>query len=314
MSDETSTPLAPETRDAAIAALKEARGEPAEFEATPVQVGEVGEPEAEPVEAEKPAPEAEHEVKAPPEAELKMKIRARLASIEAKEREFAERIAQKEREIAERASHVERQQSSFQDSIRALQEMARNEPSKFLEQTGIDLNGLVKAKIHEGKPEAVAERAMRELMEFRKQLEAERAAEKQAVQEREQAAARHAQEQGFLDLAKPDSTPYLARLAKKNPSLALQNAYLVSGMMQRESGGKLPDLAELAKRVDAELRAIAEEESPTEAASPAAKSGITPKKSAAAVVVKSPDEMTPAEKRAEAMRILREMRKNGASA
>lgn len=306
MSDETTTASAetpvtePGSRDAAIAALKEMREPAAET------------PKDAPVAEEKPAAEAEHEVAIAPEKELATKIRGRLANIEAKERELNERIAQREREVNERAAQVEKQNATFQESLNALRNLAQNDPSRFLEQTGVDLNGLVKAKLIEGKPEAVAERAMRELSEFRKQMEAERAAEKQAAAEREQTAARQSQEQSFLDLAKPESMPFLARLARKNPALAIQNGYLISGIMQRENGGKIPPMEELVKRVDAELRAAyADDDAPAETPA-ASKNGITPKKAAAAVVVKSPEDMTPAEKRAEAMRLLREMRKASA--
>ena len=312
MSDESTTTTGAETpvtppgaRDAAIAALQEMREPkaPAEAEAPKeAPAEELGDTKAEAAE--------EHEVKAAPEAELKMKLRARLANIEAKEREFTERVAAREREIAERAAEVDRRNSTFGENLEALRRLSQDDPSKFLEQTGIDLNSLVKAKIQEGKPEAVADRALREMLELRKQIETERAEAKRAAAEREQNAARAAQEQGFLDLAKPESTPFLARLAAKNPSLAIQNAYLLSGVMQRESGGKMPELAELAKRVDAELRAAFLDEAAEAAPAEPAKNGITPKKAATAVVVKSPEDMTAAEKRAEAMRILRELRKS----
>lgn len=303
------TPAAPETapagelspRDAAIAELKATR-DPAPEEPTA----------AEPEKGAKEEPEEAHEVKVSPEAEIKARARARIAAAEAKERELEERYAAKEAEYQRRQTELQERDQRFSASLESLRRLALDDPSKFLEQTGVDLNSLVKSKLHEGKPEAIAERALRELADFRKKIEEERAEEKRAAAEAKLQADRQATEAEFL--TKAESAPYLARLAKRNPSLAIQNAYLISGLMQRENGGKIPAMEDLIQRIEEELRGAYAEEAaaaPPVAAPPNGK-GVTPKKAASPANVKSDEDMTPAEQRAEAIRLLREMRKSGA--
>jgi hypothetical protein len=296
-------------RDKAIAVLKALNKSPAPTIAEkPEEMPVNPSPDA----TETPAAEETTEVKASPEAELKARLRAKAAAQEARERELEAKFAAREKELSDRASAMEAQSKSFNDALENLRRMAQNDPSKFLEQTGVDLNGLVKAKLIEGKPEAVAERALRELAEFRAAVEKERAEERQRSAEAQQNAARQAQENEFLSLAKPETHPALARLAKKNPALAIQNAYLISGMMQRESGGKLPEIPELVKRVDAELRALLEDDAPPSGAplaNPATPGKLTAKKAAVPAATKEIGEMSESEKRKEAMRIVREFRK-----
>ena len=320
MSDEAPVVAAPapaeapavSARDQAIAALRDMAPEGTVADDADPNAGIKPSPEQKKKPAKAEVDEAV-EVAATPETELKAKLRAKNAAFEAREKALADRQAQMESEHNGRLEAFNQDRQKFTKAIADLQQMAKDNPSKFLETTGIDLTGLVRGKLQEGKPEAVVDRLQRELQEMKAERQAEREQAQKANAEQAQAQSRQAQEKDFLDLAKPESAPLLHRMSKKNQSLAMQNAYLISGVMQRENGGKLPQMDQLVKRVEAELRSALEDDDEEAAPAVAApKSKLSPKAAAAPTPGKAPHEMTDAERRKEAMRVLGEIQRASA--
>ncbi len=303
-----STP--PDKRAAAIAALNaadppEPRGETVETE-TP----EAAEPAPK---AAKPAKAEEHEVKATPEQEIKAKARASLARAEAESRKIAEAKSEFEKWQAEQRQSIDGERAKFKEEIAGLRKLAQEDPEKFLEALGWDLNGLVKTKLEQGKPEAVTTKLERQLAELQAQLvkdrdalQKEREAAQSAAQEREQAAIRHQTEQQFITVA-GDAGKYglVAKMVKKNPAMAIRNAYIVRDDLMRENGGKMPFHEDIAARLETELQALRDEAEPAAVAAdddftddkPKPKSKISPKASAQPKSVKPLREMTDREKR-----------------
>lgn len=331
MTTENTTPVNPEPttptdkRSAAIAAMNAA--DPPEAPEGEATAAEAAEPEA-PKAKGKKADDAEHEVKATEGVELKTKLRAKLAAAEAKEREIAAergRLQQEKAELerwkAEQQAALDGDRGKFKEEIAGLRKLAQDDPEAFLKALDWDLNGLVKTKLEQGKPEAVMTKLERQLAEMqaridrdREELKREREESKRAMEQQQQQAERHRSEQEFISIAATDKYPLLSRLVKKSPGVAVRNAYIVSADLVQENGGKQPFYEDIAARLERELSALRDEE-PTitetddftndpPVAKPKAK--ISPKSNAVPKSVKPVKEMTEREKRLAAIAAMHE--------
>lgn len=258
------------------------------------------------------------EVKATPEQELKVKLRARNAEIARREAELkrqADEVNQHRTRLEAERKALDEQAEKFRRSTLDLGRMAREEPTKFLELTGIPLNDLVKARMAEGKPEAVAERALLELEELKSQFRAQQeAAERQAHEQRVKAQNEALENEFKSEVFKLGDGSLAAKMMKRNPKLAMENAYAVSRQLHQENGGRAPTMDQLAARLEKEIRAALEDEaeasSPATAA-PAPVKKVTPKSAAKAPPPKKQiHEMTEKERKQEALAELLRMEKN----
>ena len=331
MSVEVASP--PNARTEAIAALKALDAPPPAPAATPAP-GEAAKPAIVTTEAVPESPDAEAappappdpdpepvettEVKAKPDDELKAKLRAKNAEISRREAEIRrqnEEINAHRTRLAEERKALDEQAEKFRRSTLDLGRMAREEPTKFLELTGIPLNDLVKARMAEGKPEAVAERALRELEELKSQFRAQREEAERASKAAREKAQNDALEAEFKsEVLKLGDTSFAAKMMKRNPSLAMENAYAVSRVLHRENGGAPPTMGQLAARLEKEIRQALEDEAAEAAqaspapSAPAAK--LSPKSAAkAAPPPKEIKDMTEKERRNAAINELLKLEK-----
>jgi hypothetical protein len=169
------------------------------------------------------------------------------------------------------------------------------------------------------KLEAVAERALRELNELKAQFAAQQEAAERAAKEAKAKAENDALESEFkAQVLKLGEGSLAAKMMKRNPLLAMENAYAVSRVLHRENGGRAPTMDQLAARLEKEIRAALEDDaetpapalatSPSAAAAPAAK--LSPKSAAKAPPPKKQiHEMSEKERKAEAIAELLRMEK-----
>lgn len=283
--------------------------------------------EAEATEATETPAEETHEVQVSPDVELKNKIRARLAEADRREKQLQQQRADLEAAVAREREAIQQERQRIADEAKQaaeqrarLERLRREDPASFMKEAGWDrstLKTLLDAELNAGKPETILQQmaARQERLEqelLRRDEEQKRIAQEaeRAYQERQRAESVRAQESQFLDLAKGHTL--LSRMAKRSPDLALQTAYAMSSRLQRENGGRLPDLDVLAARVEEELSAIRDEqeEQPTNTqavAKPAKKPAITPKKAATPASAKPLQEMSEKERRSAAIAAFAEL-------
>lgn len=270
-------PLNLSDREAAIAALKAAKGQetplenPEPFVSAPK--ADFGVPSKEEFEEPKEAPEPEEPEPAQPVQlsegqQLKLRLRQEMQRIRAKAQEeykAAERVrleaeAERQKLAAEKAA-IENQLKEIEQE----REFAKTHTKDWLAKQGRPLEQVVRDELEMGKPDARITNLERQLESLlgelkardEREAEAKRQAEEQRVRQEKEAQFRELQnqqlqaEQNFLKLAaeNPDKFPTLSKLVKRMPQMALGQAYAIYPIVKQDLGRE-PELAELAATIE----------------------------------------------------------------